>query len=220
VNCDLDHLVIAADSLAQGAAWCEATLGVAPGPGGKHALMGTHNRLLRIDGPGFAQVYLEIIALDPEALAPGRARWFGLDDAALRVSLKASPRLLGAVVRTPNVEMHRWGLVTLGQDPGPALAAERDTPGGKLAWRILVRDDGALPAGGRLPTLIQWLGRHPTEAMAPSAVALQSAQFGAINPREAELLRLRGATLKLGGPALQVTLATPRGPVTLATAAS
>jgi hypothetical protein len=217
VNCDLDHLVIAADSLAQGAAWCEATLGVAPGPGGQHPLMGTHNRLLRIAGPVFAQAYLEIIAIDPEAPAPGRARWFGLDDPALQAALKASPRLLGAVARTPNVEMHRWGLITLGQDPGPALAAERDTPDGTLAWRILVRDDGALPGAGRLPTLIQWQGRHPTEAMAPSAVALQSAVFGAITPREADLLRLRGATVHAGGAALQVILDTPRGRVTLTT---
>jgi hypothetical protein len=217
VNCDLDHLVVAADSLAQGVQWCEATLGVAPGPGGQHPLMGTHNRLLRIDGPGFAQAYLEIIAIDPKAPAPGRARWFGLDDPVLQAALKVSPRLLGAVARTPNVEMHRWGLITLGQDPGPALAAERDTPDGKLAWRILVRDDGALPGGGRLPTLIQWQGRHPTEAMAPSAVALQSAVFGAITPRESDLLRLRGASVHPGGVALQVILDTPRGRVTLAT---
>lgn len=56
--------------------------------------------------------------------------------------------------------------------------------------------------------------------MAPSSVALQSVVFGAISPREAELLRLRGAMPKPGGPALQVTLATPRGPVTLTTSAS
>jgi uncharacterized membrane protein YphA (DoxX/SURF4 family) len=41
----LDHLVIMASTLAQGVAWCEATLGVTPGPGGEHPLMGTHNRL-------------------------------------------------------------------------------------------------------------------------------------------------------------------------------
>jgi hypothetical protein len=44
----VDHLVIAAASLEEGVAWCEATLGVTPGPGGEHPLMGTHNRLLRI----------------------------------------------------------------------------------------------------------------------------------------------------------------------------
>ena len=47
---ELDHLVIVADSLEQGAAWCASTLGVEPGPGGRHALMGTHNRLLRLGG--------------------------------------------------------------------------------------------------------------------------------------------------------------------------
>jgi hypothetical protein len=69
VNCDIDHLVIGAASLEQGVAWCEATLGMAPGPGGVHAFMGTHNRLLRIDGPGFANTYLEIIAIDPASAA-------------------------------------------------------------------------------------------------------------------------------------------------------
>ena len=32
----LDHLVIAAASLTEGVAWCEATLGVVAGPGGSH----------------------------------------------------------------------------------------------------------------------------------------------------------------------------------------
>jgi len=219
MNCDLDHLVIAAHTLEQGAAWCEATLGVAPGPGGRHTLFGTHNRLLRIDGPGFANSYLEVIAIDPEAPPPGRARWFGLDDAALQADLRLAPRLIGAVLRTPNVEMLRWGLINFGQDPGPALAAERATPAGLLSWRILVRDDGALPGGGRLPVLIQWNGVHPTEAMPVSTVALQSATFGAITPREAQLLRLRGPgrATELGAPAFSATLSTPRGNVTLAT---
>lgn len=44
----LDHLVIMANSLDDGVDWCEATLGVTPGPGGEHPLMGTHNRLLRM----------------------------------------------------------------------------------------------------------------------------------------------------------------------------
>ena len=31
----LDHLVVMAASLDEGVAWCEATLGVTPGPGGQ-----------------------------------------------------------------------------------------------------------------------------------------------------------------------------------------
>ena len=63
----LDHLVIAAASLADGVQWCERTLGVTPGPGGVHPLMGTHNRLLSLVSPGFPNAYLEIIAIDSEA---------------------------------------------------------------------------------------------------------------------------------------------------------
>ncbi|MDQ0821369.1 hypothetical protein QFZ79_003744 [Arthrobacter sp. V4I6] len=44
MNASIDYLVIAADSLEQGAAWCAATFGVQPSGGGKHPLMGTHNR--------------------------------------------------------------------------------------------------------------------------------------------------------------------------------
>ena len=44
----LDHLVVACRSLDAGRAWCEATLGVVPLPGGRHALMGTHNLLLSL----------------------------------------------------------------------------------------------------------------------------------------------------------------------------
>ncbi len=69
---ELDHLVITAATLEQGVAWCEATLGATPGPGGQHALFGTHNRLMKVEGEGHAGVYLEIIAIDPQAPAPGR----------------------------------------------------------------------------------------------------------------------------------------------------
>jgi hypothetical protein len=37
--------VVVAASLEQGVQWCERVLGITPGPGGEHALMGTHNRL-------------------------------------------------------------------------------------------------------------------------------------------------------------------------------
>jgi len=231
--CEIDHLVIAAASLAQGAAWCEAVLGVLPGPGGQHPLMGTHNRLLRIDSPAFPLAYLEILAIDTAAPLPGRARWFGLDDPALQAALRVSPRLVGVVARTTDLDGLRQALLGLGIDPGPALAAERDTPQGKLAWRIAVRDDGALPGSGRLPTLIQWQGRHPAEAMAPSPVALGTVVLGRLAPAEALLLGLPGPGAAAGSsgapassaavpqprPALSVTLATPRGLVTLSTAA-
>jgi hypothetical protein len=59
----LDHLVVAARTLEEGAAWVTGRLGVSMAPGGKHALMGTHNRLLSLG----ARAYLEVIAIDPDA---------------------------------------------------------------------------------------------------------------------------------------------------------
>jgi hypothetical protein len=70
-----DHLVLAARDLDQGAAWLEDRLGVPLADGGRHTRMGTCNRLLGL-GEG---LYLELIAIDPQAPPPGRPRWFGLD---------------------------------------------------------------------------------------------------------------------------------------------
>jgi hypothetical protein len=214
----LDHLVVAAASLEQGVAWCEATLGVTPGPGGVHATMGTHNRLVRIATEAFPDSYLEIIAIDPAAPPPGRSRWFGLDEPALRERVAQRPRLVATVVRTPLVEMHRWGLINVGIHPGEPIAFERLSPAGPLAWRMLVRDDGAVLHGGALPVLIEWHGeRHPAAAMAPSALALQSLRLAGMPKRAQDVLKLRAIEVadEAAGPAITATFATPRGPVTL-----
>ncbi len=212
----VDHLVVGAASLAQGAAWCEATLGVAPGPGGRHALMGTHNRLLRIASAGFPDAYLEIIAIDPEAPLPARPRWFGLDDPALQAQLAQEPQLLHLVARSEQLDALRQGLDTLQLQPGEPVAASRDTPQGLLSWRIALRPDGSLGCGGALPTLIEWQGRHPAAQMADSGVALQGLVLRGVPDAAREVLQLPGVQMQASGaPALQATLATPRGLITL-----
>lgn len=212
----LDHLVVAAHSLAQGVAWCETTLGVTPGSGGRHVLMGTHNRLLKMATVAYPNAYLEIIAIDPEAPPPGRPRWFGLDAPALRERLADGPRLIHAVARSTMLDMHRWGLITVGQKPGDPVNAGRDTPEGRLEWQILLRDDGRLDCGGALPTLLQWKGRHPAEAMPDSGVTLRSLALCGVPDRARDVLRLRGVSVTSApGPALRATFATPLGEVTL-----
>ncbi len=216
MHCTVDHLVVAAASLAQGAAWCAATLGVEPGPGGRHALFGTHNRLLRLDGPGFERCYLEIIAPDPEAPAPPRPRWFGLDTPALRAAVAGQPRLVHVVARCDDVAAVRARVVAAGHDTGPVLEAGRDTPGGRLEWSITVPDDGSLGAGGALPTLLQWRGAHPTDAMPPSGLALRALRLGGVAPALRAAYGLRGVGWSdAPAPALHALLATPRGQVAL-----
>ena len=212
----LDHLVVAAASLEQGVAWCEAVLGVTPGPGGKHPLMGTHNRLMKISTGAYPDCFLEIIAIDAAAPPPGRVRWFGLDDAALQHSLADAPRLLHAVARSTMLDMHRWGLITVGLKAGEPIAASRETADGLLQWDILVREDGQLNCGGALPTLMQWKGTHPASRMPESGLTLKSVTLHGVPARARDVLRLRGVqVLPEAGTAIIATLATPRGDVTL-----
>jgi hypothetical protein len=217
VNTRIDHLVVAAASLEQGVAWCEEMLGVTPGPGGQHPLMGTHNRLLKIATHAFPDVYLEIIAIDPAAATPQRVRWFGLDEPGLRERIARAPRLVHVVARSPQVDRHRAGLLQTGLQPGEPVRAGRDTPQGPLAWQILVRDDGQLLCDGALPTLIQWDGRHPAQAMPDSGVTLKALTLRGVPARAAEVLRLLGVSVEVEptAPALTAVLQTPRGEVTL-----
>ena len=72
---ELDHLVVVARDLDEGSAFVQNLLYIPLELGGKHDAMGTHNRLLNLGGG----VYLEVITPDPDAPAPDRPRWFGMD---------------------------------------------------------------------------------------------------------------------------------------------
>ena len=217
MNARIDHLVIAADSLEQGSAWCEATFGVQPAGGGKHALMGTHNRVMDISTARFPQCYLEIIAIDPEAPVPGRPRWFGLDQPLLREAVREFPRLVHAVARTGAMEMLRQSLAACELDPGVPLAAQRDTPYGLLKWRITVRDDGRAECAGALPTLIEWTGAHPCEHLPQTPLALQELVLRGVPQEALDVLRLPHVRATPAEPAhtapLSATLGSPRGTV-------
>lgn len=221
--------MVAAPTLGAGVAWCEQTLGVTPGPGGQHALFGTHNRLLRLEGSEQdPPAYLEIIAIDPAA-TPARAaplkRWFDLDDPALRQRLvTCGPRLVHWVARVPDLDaaLRTWS--ALGLARGPALAASRLTPEGLLQWRLSVRDDGQRLMDGCLPTLIEWGEQHPARGMAHSGLRLT--QLRLRHPQADLLTRalaaiglgdISGITVEAGLPQLSAQLHTPTGPQTLTT---
>ena len=219
----LDHLVIVATTLEEGVAWCEATLGITPGPVGEHPLMGTHNRLFRVATVDYPRAYAEIIAINPAAPTPVPARtgrWFDMDDPALRARVAQNgPQLVHFVANVPTVTSALAAWAAQGIDRGPALAASRMTPRGLLEWQITVRDDGQRLFDGGLPTLIEWGSAHPAGNMPDAGVTLQSLT---VHHPQADALRaayqaigLQGVTIKQGTPNLVATLRTPRGALTL-----
>ena len=216
----VDHLVVAAASLEEGAAWCEAKLGVPPGPGGEHPLMGTHNRLLRIATVDYPRAYFEIIAVQPQRTPQRARRWFDLDEESVRDTLaRSGPRLLHFVASVPDVRAAVARLQAQGIDRGEPVAASRMTSRGLLEWQITLREDGRRLFDGTLPTLIEWGGTHPAAALPESGVTLQS--LAVAHPQAATLRKaceavdLRGVTVKEGAPQLCAVLATPRGRIQL-----
>ncbi|HSO20259.1 MAG TPA: VOC family protein [Desulfosarcina sp.] len=213
-SCALDHLVVAADTLDQGAAYIAAKLGIAPADGGRHAQLGTYNRVLKLGGDR----YLEVIAIDPAGVQPDFPRWFDLDNPVLQASLKSRPRLVAWVARTHAVD---------------SMAAEfygrpmivRPMQRGDLRWRFAFTIDGKLPAGGLIPYLIQWeADRHPTALMTDSGRELEG--LDGVHG-EAAAVRQRIASMGLGDaitvhpavrrqlPSLSARIRTPAGVVVL-----
>ena len=222
VTSQVDHLVVAARTLDEGVQWCEATLGVTPRAGGAHPLMGTHNRLLQVSTDRYPRAYFEIIAIDPQARAPGRNRWFDLDDPGLQQAVSAQPRLVHFVARSDDAGSAARALQRLGIDRGPLVQAERPTTEGMLRWQISVRGDGQRMFYGGLPTLIEWGDAHPADTMPSAGLTLESLHVS--HPRVEDLqaahaaIGLQGVTAEQGPPNIVATLATPRGVVTLQSA--
>lgn len=170
-----DHLAYCASDLAQGVALAERALGVGFAAGGKHELMATHNRLLGLD-----DLYLEVIAIDPDAAPAERARWFDLD------RFQGELRLTNWVVRCEDLDA---ALAICPPGMGTLLQLTR----GPYRWRMAVPDNGQLPFDGCFPALIEWQGSaHPTQALPASGLRLERLDIG--HP-QAEALKLALAPL-------------------------
>ena len=226
---ELDHLVVAARTLEEGAQFIADTLGVESAAGGTHVAMGTHNRLVGLWGGA----YLEIISVDPQAeheraagAAPARPRWFALDDSAMRDRLERGPYLAHWAARVPRPkDLGRW------QSQYPArIASVVPMARGELTWRLTVPEDGAFPSwqgvgDGIVPTLIQWdTTAHPSARLPANGCALK--RLKARHPRADEVLaqlRWLGADHLIEvepatdeAPALVAEIETPSGLRTLA----
>ena len=163
----IDHLVIAAESLQQGVDFVRTTFDVDIPAGGYHQTMGTHNHLMQLGN----EAYIEVIAINPDATPPKRPRWFSLDDALMRDSLRQQPRLITWVINTPDIEtLAQKSLVPIGN----VTELSRDN----LSWSLGLTGDGRLLGYGMLPYVIQWHTRqHPSGAMADLGCRFESLEI-------------------------------------------
>lgn len=168
----LDHLVIAARTLEEGAQWLRERLGLsreqlAAGPVGVHPHFGTHNLLWSLGSS-----YLEVIAVNTQAPAPPYPRWFGLDTTCMQARLEAGPALIHWVAQT-------------GAAPLPVQGEPLALSRGAYRWTLTVPANGSLPAGGLLPSLIAWQGPSPLANLPDVGLRLQRLHL--LTPQPTEL---------------------------------
>lgn len=197
----IDHLAVVAGRLKDGVAAVESQLGFPMAGGGKHALMGTQNRLL-----GLGDLYLEVIAIDPEAPAPSWPRWFDMNH------FSGPPRLTNWIAACDDIDLEAArGPVGI----GTPVALSR----GDFRWQMAVPDDGRLPFDGGFPALIRWVGTaHPAPTLPDHGLRLTRLEI--THPRAPELRaalagRLNDPRLEiLDAPvlALRAVIDTPHGP--------
>jgi Glyoxalase-like domain len=208
----LDHLVVVAPDLAEGVAHVRDCLGLTMPEGGRHREMGTRNHLLRLGDA----VFLEVIAVDPEAPAPPRARWFGLSEPPKgRADWDSGRRLRGFVARTDDLD----GVLAAHQGLlGQAATVTR----GALSWCFGVRPDGAWPADGAAPSVMDWgPSGSPARTMPDfgarlDALALTHPDPDGVRKLHAALgLADPPAVVPGDGPRWTARITTPSGPRTL-----
>ena len=194
---ELDHLAVAGESLEAAAEYAETALGVPLQAGGAPAVFGTHNRLLALaDG-----LYLEAIAIDPDAVPQRRPRWFGLDRFA------GAPRICNWICRTGNLESELAGMP---DGAGRPVELAR----GDLRWQMAVPDSGELPFGNMFPALIEWQGAHPAPRLAQQGCALR--RLVVAHPAAAALrallpLRDSRVVIEPGAAGIAAEFTTPHG---------
>lgn len=195
----LDHIAVAGESLEAATAHVEACLGVAMQPGGQHAHFGTHNRLMGLEDG----LYLEAIAVDPSAPAPGYPRWFDLD------RFTGVPRIGNWICRTDDLD----AAVAALPQAGVPVALSR----GDVRWRMAVPNDGRLPQDNRFPALMQWQTRPtPAESLKPTGcrltrLVIRHPEAARIEAQLAPYLRDARIVFDVGSTNIRAEFDTPSG---------
>lgn len=211
IGAELDHIIIAANSLQRGADYVQGLLGAPLQPGGRHLTQGTHNMLLRL---GDTQ-YLEVIAIDPEGVKPGSPRWFELDEPGLQSDIADAPRLITWAARVPDIDQ----VVRIPPYDGCEV---QDLSRGDLRWRVALDPAGRLPEAGVLPLVIKWQvefippKRLPDSGCAIRNVTIRHPQPQSIDQKLKAMRLVSSIAIRRGDrPRLAVSLDTPNGPVEL-----
>lgn len=161
----LDHLVVVAPNLKVGGEHVEQCLGVSMDPGGEHPQMGTHNLLLKLGDA----VFLEVIAINPNAEPPEHPRWFGLDDTErVQADWDAGRRLRTWVAQTASLD-------ALLDTHGELLGNKTHVSRGDREWHFSLRRDGYPPLDGAVPAAIDWGSRgNPAAGMPERDLRLEA----------------------------------------------
>ena len=196
----LDHLAVSGETLEAAAAYVEDALGVALQAGGEHDVFQTHNQLLGLEDG----LYLEAIAINPEAPVPSRPRWFDLD------RFSGPAKLTNWICRTRDLPA---ALSSLRGDFGTAVDLQR----GNLRWRMAVPQNGVLPYDNLAPALIEWrTDIHPATRLNQKGIRLERVTIS--HPQGADLGETLRAVLsddrirlETGPAGLNAEFSTPHG---------
>jgi hypothetical protein len=142
----IDHLVIACADPDAGASALEAQVGIVAGGGGRHAGLGTWNRIVWLaDGS-----YLELIGIDDATLASRSP----VGAAAVRALDEHGGGLATYALRVDHLEHVAAGLRAAGSSLGPMTHGTRTRDDGEtVEWWTAFPDTDLGPAG--VPFLIQ-----------------------------------------------------------------
>jgi len=210
MNSSIDHIVIGAANLISGTNILEAKLGTKFSPGGEHKIMGTHNNLLKLQ----TDIYLEIIAKNPNVEKPSRQRWFSLDEHRIKEKIKHSPKALSWVLEVDNIEDT---VKKCGYNPGEILQISR----GELTWKVTVPSNGKLAENGVLPALIEWpSNQHPSKKLTNSKVSIDNLSLFHPEPYKIKkiistLIESDLISVSEGLPKIELILTTQNGKVVI-----
>ncbi|MEP4197557.1 MAG: VOC family protein [Aliishimia sp.] len=197
---EFDHIAISGETLNEAVKYVEDALGVKLQGGGQHDVFNTHNALLGLEDG----LYLEAIAINPEAPQPARPRWFDLDNFA------GPPRLTNWICRVDDLH----SLVKAATiDFGTPVDLQR----GDLRWQMAVPATGILPFDSAAPALIHWqTDLHPSTMLSPSGCRLNRLTIS--HPNVDALADVIGSYLmddriafETGPKAMSATFQTPHG---------